>query len=156
VAGLFNTKYHWNSPKVLFWSQCSIDLACLLVAFYHMADDNGSANQIMILHTAACYFHTHFVTNYHFNEGCLTKSWLGIILWVVIVKHCPVKFTVLILQKGRRKHDTCVFVFFVLSCWNTLSFNQTTMKPPLTIISFGIDMYAFNRTFLETVSHIKV
>ena len=47
------------------------------------------------------------------------------------------------LAEGKKRHEHTSLCCFLLSRWNTLLFDQSTVKPPLPIITFDIVAFVF-------------
>ena len=60
-----------------------------------------------------------------------------LVLCVVRVWRCLIEVQV-DSTAGKRHHEYAWLCCFLLSLWNTLGFNQATVKPPLPIITFDI------------------
>ena len=82
-----------------------------------------------------------------FNKGCPTTTqkctWqCHLVLWAVIVWRYFVEVHSVLLE-GKRRHEYTCLCCSLLLCWNTLCFNQATVKPLLPIIIFDIVTLAF-------------
>ena len=75
-----------------------------------------------------------------FDKGCPTKVWkrtrqCRLVLWVEEFSFAWLRVKA-IQQQGTRKNEYMCLCCFLSPRWNTLRFNQATVRPPLPIITF--------------------
>lgn len=131
------------------------DLTCLLKAFHHMTEDTDSDNQITSLSIVSHPLLSHATYRLLLHTAILTrvilqKPWLGMASNSLTLPG----WGSLCFCKKKGESTMHVLKLFCSIILKHLDLQSSNHEPPLTIIFFGIDMYAPCRaTFLEIVSH---